>query len=50
MPQAVVKAAMETGVSHHPIDDLASYGARLRRYVIETDEHMSRFLAMGQAM
>ena len=50
VPQAVVKAAMETGVSTHPIDDLASYGARLRRYVIETDEHMSRFLAMGQAM
>lgn len=50
VPQSVVKAAMESGVSRNPINDLESYGARLRRYVIETDEHMSRFLAMGQTM
>ena len=41
---AVVKAAVDSGVSRRPVDDLDRYGRSLRRYVADTDKALRAFL------
>lgn len=44
VPPAIVKAAIDSGVSQRPIDDLDRYGRTLRRYVTDTDKALRAFL------
>lgn len=44
VPPAVVKAAVDSGVSRRPVDDLDRYGRSLRRYVADTDKALRAFL------
>ena len=44
VPPAIVKAAMESGVSKRPIEELERYGRMLRRYVVDSDKALRAFL------
>ena len=44
VPPAVVKAAVDSGVSRRPVDALDRYGRSLRRYVADTDKALRAFL------
>ncbi len=44
VPPAIVRAAIDSGVSQRPIDDLDRYGRSLLRYVTDTDKALRAFL------
>lgn len=44
VPPAVVQAAADSGVARAPITDLKRYASTLSHYVVETDEHMRRYI------
>lgn len=44
VPPAVAQAAADSGVARAPIADLKRYASTLSHYVVETDEHMRRYI------
>lgn len=44
VPPAVAQAAADSGVARAPITDLKRYASTLSHYVVETDEHMRRYI------
>ena len=50
VPAEVARAAMESGVSRRPIDDLERYSRQLRRYVTRSDHALRAFVTSNKAI